>query len=208
MMLLETYMTKNKWEVEKATNGLLAMQAFQNRPEGFGVIFMGMSQKLKSSLDPADSNISPIDVSMPVMSGYESTRLIRSIEAERRIAYEHQQRIQSPWLSPPESSFPFHIQPSSNATSPSSFPSIDLHLSAPNLKLNKPALIIALTGFSSEKDQEMAFESGVDVFMTKPVRFREVGKILEGWAKSRELESLGVDVVAPKDGEVTSKGVK
>ena len=43
MMLLETYMTKDKWEVEKATNGLLAMQAFQNRPEGFGVIFMGMS---------------------------------------------------------------------------------------------------------------------------------------------------------------------
>jgi CheY-like chemotaxis protein len=151
------------------------------------------------------SNVHPIDVSMPVMSGYESTRLIRSIEAERRIAYEHQQRIQSPWLCPPESSFPFHTQPSSNATSPSSYPSIDLHLSTPNLKLNKPALIIALTGFSSEKDQEMAFESGVDVFMTKPVRFREVGKILEGWTKSRELESFRVEVVTQKDGRVSSK---
>lgn len=42
-MLLETYMTKNKWEVEKATNGLIAMQAFRARPEGFGVIFMGKS---------------------------------------------------------------------------------------------------------------------------------------------------------------------
>ena len=41
MMLLETYMTKNKWKVEKATNGLIAMQAFRDRPEGFGVIFMG-----------------------------------------------------------------------------------------------------------------------------------------------------------------------
>ena len=146
-----------------------------------------------------------IDVSMPVMSGFESTRLIRSIEAERRIAYEHQQRIQSPWLSPPESSFPFHIQPSINATSPSSYPSIDLHLSMPKLKLNKPALIIALTGFSSEKDQDMAFESGVDVFMTKPVRFREVGKILEDWTKSRELESLGVEVVTQKGGGMNSK---
>jgi DNA-binding response OmpR family regulator len=49
-------------------------------------------------------------------------------------------------------------------------------------------LIIALTGFSSQKDQEMAFEAGVDIFMTKPVRFREVGRILEGWVKSRERE--------------------
>jgi hypothetical protein len=43
MMLLATYMKKNKWEFEKATNGLLALQAFQKRPEGFDVIFMGMN---------------------------------------------------------------------------------------------------------------------------------------------------------------------
>jgi hypothetical protein len=46
MMLLETYMKKNNWELEKAANGLLAMQAFQNRPEGFDVIFMGMSMRM------------------------------------------------------------------------------------------------------------------------------------------------------------------
>lgn len=48
---------------------------------------------------------------------------------------------------------------------------------------NRPALIIALTGFSSQMDKEMAFESGVDVFMTKPVRFEEVGRILDGWVR-------------------------
>ena len=37
----------------------------------------------------------------------------------------------------------------------------------------------------------MAFETGVDIFMRKPVRFREVGRILEGWMKSRELEAVG-----------------
>jgi hypothetical protein len=42
MMLLATYMKKNKWDFEKAENGLLALQAFQRRPEGFDVIFMGM----------------------------------------------------------------------------------------------------------------------------------------------------------------------
>lgn len=52
MMLLATYMKKNKWDFEKAENGLLALQAFQRRPEGFDVIFMGMpsSTPLSSSL--------------------------------------------------------------------------------------------------------------------------------------------------------------
>lgn len=61
-----------------------------------------------------------------------------------------------------------------------------------SLRKNKPALIIALTGFSSQADQEQAFEAGVDVFMTKPVRFREVGKILAGWMKGREVGESGV----------------
>lgn len=43
MMLLSTYMKKNNWEFEMATNGLIALQAFQSRAEGFDVIFMGMS---------------------------------------------------------------------------------------------------------------------------------------------------------------------
>ncbi len=58
---------------------------------------------------------------------------------------------------------------------------------------NRPALIIALTGFSSQKDREMAFESGVDIFMTKPVRFKEVGRILEGWMRGVELVGWGGD---------------
>jgi CheY-like chemotaxis protein len=117
MMLLSTYMRKNNWDFESGENGLLALQSFENRPQGFDVIFM--------------------DVSMPIMTGYESTREIRKVEMARR---------------------------NGGGT-------------------NRPALIIALTGFSSQKDQEMAFESGVDIFMTKPVRFREVGRILRDWIK-------------------------
>ncbi|KAF4631651.1 hypothetical protein G7Y89_g6476 [Cudoniella acicularis] len=169
MMLLETYMKKNKWELEKAVNGLIAVEAFQRDPLGFDVVFM--------------------DVSMPVMNGYEATRLIRSTEAERRVAYDQQQQIQSPLLCPPSNSFPFYLPSTSNPASPSSFASIDLHLHTPKLQLNAPALIVALTGFSSRKDQELAFEAGVDIFMTKPVRFREVGKILDGWLETRRKDS-------------------
>ncbi len=139
---------------------------------------------------------------MPVMTGYESTRHIRMIETERRLAYEHQNLIRSPDVptSLPPSSFPFNLpSPSSIApkyvipNSPSAFDRTELNqrMELPRLKLNSPALIIALTGFSSQKDQEMAFDAGVDIFMTKPVRFREVGRILEGWMRSRE-EGTGV----------------
>ena len=44
-----------------------------------------------------------------------------------------------------------------------------------------PALIIALTGLASSSDQSEAFTSGVDLFMTKPVSFKEVGQLLNNW---------------------------
>ena len=127
------------------------------------------------------------------MNGYEATREIRDLEAKRRAAYREQEssREQSPLISPSatilSTSFPFN-SPMINKNFTLSN-TIDLHLLTPELKLNRPALIIALTGFSSQQDQESAFASGVDVFMTKPVRFREVGRILEGWMRSRERES-------------------
>ena len=43
------------------------------------------------------------------------------------------------------------------------------------------ALIIALTGLASSRDQTEAYKSGVDLFMTKPVSFKEVGRLLHNW---------------------------
>lgn len=44
-----------------------------------------------------------------------------------------------------------------------------------------PALIVALTGLASGRDQTEAFASGVDMYMTKPVSFKEVGQLLDNW---------------------------
>ncbi|KAK1833308.1 hypothetical protein QBC39DRAFT_329181 [Podospora conica] len=45
----------------------------------------------------------------------------------------------------------------------------------------RPAMIIALTGLGSANSQKDAFDSGVDMFLTKPVRLKDLGKILEDW---------------------------
>lgn len=42
----------------------------------------------------------------------------------------------------------------------------------------KPVKIIALTGLASATAQAEAFASGIDMYMTKPVRFKELVKVL------------------------------
>ena len=59
-----------------------------------------------------------------------------------------------------------------------------------NGKERAPALIIALTGLASSRDQTEAFTSGVDLFLTKPVSFKEVGKLLDNWEAHGGLRSL------------------
>ena len=51
----------------------------------------------------------------------------------------------------------------------------------------KPAMIIALTGLGSAASQKEAFSSGVSRFLTKPVRFSDLRKILNDWAPDRGL---------------------
>jgi len=64
-----------------------------------------------------------------------------------------------------------------------------LHNQPAGKKLN-PALIIALTGLASSRDQSEAFTSGVDLFMTKPVSFKEVGRLLDNWESHGGIKPL------------------
>ena len=56
---------------------------------------------------------------------------------------------------------------------------------------SSPALIIALTGLASSRDQSEAFSSGVDLFMTKPVSFKEVGRLLDNWEAHGGVKPAG-----------------
>ncbi|KAL9015446.1 MAG: hypothetical protein Q9185_007154 [Variospora sp. 1 TL-2023] len=63
----------------------------------------------------------------------------------------------------------------------------------------KAAMIIALTGLASGRDHGDAFACGVDLYMTKPVSFKEVGRLLDNWEAHGGLEEA--PRAAPTDGE-------
>jgi signal transduction histidine kinase/ActR/RegA family two-component response regulator len=114
--LLVTFLNKRRLVVlDKAENGRAAVDAVERMLRGYDLIFM--------------------DMSMPVMDGFEATRAIRAIEKEREGCI--------------------------------------------------PATIIAFTGLSSSRDESKALDSGVDVFLTKPVSFKEVSKLVEEWERKR-----------------------
>ncbi|OLN95481.1 Histidine kinase 5-like protein 2 [Colletotrichum chlorophyti] len=112
LRILVSYVKKLGHRFTCATNGLEAFEAFK---EGIG---QG-ADHFKFIL---------MDISMPVMDGFESTRRIRALEMERGLS-----------------------------------------------RCN----IFALTGLASASAQQEAFASGIDLFLTKPVRLKELNKILE-----------------------------
>jgi CheY-like chemotaxis protein len=102
--------------IQKAENGAVAVEAVKKHPECFDIIFM--------------------DLSMPVMDGFQATRETRSIEKDRNFS---------------------------------------------RLTTETPtaAVIVALTGLASDRDEEKAYAAGVDFFITKPVRFESLEHVLK-----------------------------
>jgi CheY-like chemotaxis protein len=121
LTLLSTSISKRNHEViDTAMDGLAAVKKFQDKEEGYDIVFM--------------------DISMPLLDGFGATKEIRALEEHRR------------------------------QKGGGSF---------------TPALIIALTGLASSEDQARAAAVGVDLFLIKPVRFREVKRMLDNWEANK-----------------------
>ncbi|KAG8525974.1 uncharacterized protein KY384_000736 [Bacidia gigantensis] len=119
LRLLQASMRKRKYDcIDTADDGLLAVQAAEASEDGYDIIFM--------------------DISMPIMNGFEATRAIRDIECQR----DGKSRAGDERSS---------------------------------------AFVIALTGLASGEDQAEAFASGIDLFLTKPVSFKRIAKLLDNW---------------------------
>lgn len=115
LKLMMTFMKKRDLlALDAAENGKIAVDAVE-RMQGYDLIFL--------------------DMSMPVMDGFEAARTIRFLEKENRT-----------W---------------------------------------RRATIIALTGLSSPRDEADALTSGVDLFLTKPVSFKSVARLVDEWEEKR-----------------------
>ncbi|CAG8556406.1 6367_t:CDS:2 [Funneliformis mosseae] len=57
------------------------------------------------------------------------------------------------------------------------------------------SLIFALTGLASEEDKNIAFESGVDGFLTKPVSLKMLEKIFKKWSERKDQSNTGRGVL-------------
>ncbi|RGP72155.1 nik-1 os-1p [Fusarium longipes] len=120
LKILSSYMKKLKQPYQTASDGLQAVTAYEADPGRFTCVLM--------------------DISMPVMDGFEATRRIRAFETAQGL---------------------------------------------------RPALILALTGLASEEAQREAEVSGLDLFLTKPVRLKELGPILRAKGVLEEESNLG-----------------
>ena len=115
LRLITAYAKKHGHARLTATNGLEAFEAYRAAALG----------------NPENPTPKPevvlMDISMPVMDGFEATRQIRAFERSQDIT---------------------------------------------------PATIIALTGLGSAEAQEEAFVSGIDLFLTKPIKLDRLTKSL------------------------------
>ncbi|KAK6860793.1 hypothetical protein PG995_004429 [Apiospora arundinis] len=105
--ILVALMGKLKRDWKTAENGLEAVEAYTAEPAAYAGVLM--------------------DLSMPIMDGFEATRRIREYEKTQKLT---------------------------------------------------PVTVIALTGLASGSAQQMAFASGIDVFITKPARLKELAEVV------------------------------
>lgn len=113
LQLLVSYAKKNGHAMHKATDGQQAVEAYKNSHSDAATV-----EKPEVIL---------MDISMPVMDGFEASRQIRAFERQKGL---------------------------------------------------KPVVIIALTGLGSSEAQHEAFVSGINLFLTKPVRLKELTRLL------------------------------
>lgn len=137
LRLLQTFSKRLGIPSVPARNGLEALEAYKaawNTPKPFRYVLL--------------------DLSMPVMDGFEACREIRQFEREQNAA-KRKETVR---------------RASQDATLADQF--------SEEHGDETKARIIALTGLNSAASQQEAFASGMDLFLTKPVKFQELKKLV------------------------------
>ncbi|KAM3078801.1 hypothetical protein ACMFMF_003733 [Clarireedia jacksonii] len=158
--LIHRYLQKRKDDIIfEAMNGLEAVAAVTESEEPFDVIFM--------------------DISMPVMDGFEATRNIRVWE-------NRSSEI-------------------GGSGSDNGGEGIESRRGSVLKGKRNRAYVVAMTGLGSQRDRDEADRSGFDDFMTKPVKLPMVGRLLKKLSAEKAARAvvglglgLGLDLDVPK----------
>lgn len=145
LLLLTRYLGRRKGDrVVTARNGAEAVEAVRAEKErggGFDVVFM--------------------DISMPVMDGFEATRWIRGIERWGWLGRSGGGQLKE-----------------EDELGEWDGGGAGREGTGEGGKRMKRSYVVALTGLASRRDRDEAVRSGFDDFLTKPVSFGMIGKLL------------------------------
>lgn len=149
LQLLTRYLSKRKSDtIVQAINGVEAVEAVRNLEPGkkFDCIFM--------------------DISMPLMDGFEATRLIRSHERSL---------LNRPNLKDVKITLSDEDQVDVRDVTTKDEAQGDLGRDTQGVR----SYIVALTGLASRRDRDEADDSGFDDYLTKPTPFGKIGQLLK-----------------------------
>jgi CheY-like chemotaxis protein len=153
LTLLATFMKKQRHAYDTATNGLEALQVYQAQIDPTRLPEESANSLLlhnRSELIAQSFDFVLMDINMPKMDVSIITH-----------NYDHIFELSTNWY-------------------PQGLESTRRIRAFERAKGLRPAVIVALTGMASASVQQEAFASGVDLFMTKPVRLKELTKVFEG----------------------------
>lgn len=182
--ILKVAMTQAKISFGTASNGSDAVETFKNNSLGVDAHGNASETSFTHVL---------MDISMPVMDGIEATRLIREFERDTTSRQRRKSvavRSEDNPLGGLNMEATQHVgthapeEGDANVTS-SSAPSdyltrpklIQSHSQPPR---KRPAMIIAISGVASDQAQRDMFNAGADMFMAKPVKPKELARLIRG----------------------------
>lgn len=191
LQLIHRLLQKRKCDIiVTARNGLEAVEAVRKAggEDNFDVVFM--------------------DISMPVMNGFESTRLIRAYERNAPASPGLNSKTNSKSNDVAQGDLDVDGDKDINTSTTNS--TLTATNGTPECltyrrgKTKQRAYIIALTGLASRKDRDEADASGFDDFWTKPVPFGKIKELMERF--SREKGELASGSASGEGGGVGGKG--
>ncbi|KAF9916278.1 His Kinase A domain containing protein [Lobosporangium transversale] len=160
-MILRTFLKKRGVSVVEAENGKLGVERFQ--------------EEVWRRQGRSGFEFVLMDLQMPVMDGNLATKRIREFE---------QSMVKQHGLSMPESNTQDDDDDdiSDEKRQKKSVPTSEI-------RGYRPTAIFALTGLAGEEDKRLAFESGVDGYLTKPVSLKTLGALLSSFHPSHSEQS-------------------